>query len=76
MSGVVLAEGRRGGGDLGCDLFQRRLRGVESGTRGEQGADVPEGIKGRAVGDGDHSVGRKWRGELLIGNSFGSQAPQ
>jgi hypothetical protein len=55
LSGVVLGE-RRGGGDLGSDLLQRRPRGVQSGTRGEQGADVPEGIKGRAMGDRDHSV--------------------
>jgi hypothetical protein len=62
-SGVVL--GGRRSGDLGRDVPHRRVPGAQTGPCGEQGADVPEGVEGRAMGDGDDPVGREQRGEFL-----------
>jgi len=54
-SGVVLGGHR--GGDLGRDVPHRRVPGAQTGPCRQQGADVPEGVEGRAMGDGDDPVG-------------------
>ncbi len=52
----------------------RGLAECGEAAHGQQGADVPESLERRAVGDGDDSAAREQRAEFLVRDALGLKA--